>query len=143
MNALGRHIKRVLIIAQDRNERALIAAQLQQEAPCQVVSAANLEDGLEPLVLRTALVIVDWSNQDITPDRWSTFLGAAGRVPILILARAIDREALAKVGIEAASIVLRPFTVGDVVKRALEKLEEAKNHDGADGREQAADRANL
>ncbi len=125
MEHLGWQTRRVLIIAQDWNARVLIAAQLQQEISCQVVGAANLEDGLERLPLLTSLIIVDWPSMNVAPDRWWGFRAAAARVPVLILARKSDRKELVRLGIETKSILFRPFTVGDVVNRSREMLGEA------------------
>ncbi len=128
MNDSEWQIKRVVIVARDLNERALIAAQLQEETPCRVESAADLEDGLALLILRAALIIVDWSDQEIAPDLWSKFRAAARGAPILLLARQLNREELARLGIDPANVLFRPFTVGDVVRRAREWLEETPKH---------------
>jgi hypothetical protein len=137
MNDSEWQIPRVIILARDWNERALIAAQLQEEVLCRVESAGDLEDGLALLILRAALVILDWSDQEISADLWSKFLAAARGAPILILARQLDREELARLLIDPASILFRPFTVGDIVRRACEWLEETPNHGRTNGREQA------
>ncbi len=131
-------IERVVIIAQDWNERALIAAQLQEESFCRVESAGNLEDGLAHLVLRAGLLILDWSNQKVTSELWSKFQVAARGAPVLVLARKFDREELEKLGVSPAGVLFRPLTVGQVVQRARESLKEARSFDGTDGSEQAA-----
>lgn len=128
MNDSEWQIKRVVILVRDWNERALVAAQLQEEIPCRVESGTDLEEGLALLILRAALIIVDWSGQEISPELWSRFRAAARGAPILILARQLDREELARLLIDPAHILFRPFTVGDVVRRAREWLEETPKH---------------
>jgi DNA-binding response OmpR family regulator len=138
MDDSGWQIERVVIIAQNWNERALIAAQLQEESVCRVESAGDLEVGLAQLILRAALIILDWSDQNVTSELWSKFQAAARGAPILVLARRIDHEELEKLGVNSASVLFRPLTVGQVVQRAREALKEARSYDGTDVSEQAA-----
>jgi hypothetical protein len=87
--------------------------------------------------LRAALIILDWSDQEIGAELWCKFRAAARGAPILFLARQLDREELARLGIHPANDLFRPFTVGDVVRRAREWLGETPKHDRTNGREQA------
>ena len=113
-------MKRVVLVATDANERALIAAQLQEELACAVASAANADGALTLLVVRAALVIVDLRGLD--GERWEKLRAAARGSPLLVLA---SRAGSAVVALrEDARVMYRPFTIGDVVARAREMLEE-------------------
>jgi DNA-binding response OmpR family regulator len=116
-------MKRVLIIGQNAVERALIAAQLQEETPCAVESAATIRDALARLVIRPALVILDWSA--LAEDAQTGFRAAARGAPMLLLASRDDGESLERAGVDLRCVIFRPFTVGDVVVRARELLEGA------------------
>ncbi len=138
MNDSEWQIERVVIVARRLNERALIAAQLQEETGCRVESAADLGEALSLLILRARLIIMDWSGQQVDPEPWSNFRAASRDVPVLILARRLDGAELAKLGIDPANVLFRPITVGDVVRCAREWLGRAAKNDRTDGREQAA-----
>ncbi len=122
MNDLERQHERIILIAQDRNERALVASQLQEELDCQVDGAASVEDAIALLIVRATLIVLDWSDQSISPEIWSGFRAAARGAPILVLARRLASQEFSKFGIDAAHILFRPFTVGDVVRHACELM---------------------
>lgn len=134
---------RIVIVVQDWNARALIAAQLQEEIPCRVEAVASLLEGLALLIRRAALVILDWSDQEIYAERWARFRVAARDARILILASHLQEAELKRLGIPEAEVLVRPFTVGQVVTRARQMLKEVSRHDGTNHRDQADDRAGL
>jgi DNA-binding response OmpR family regulator len=116
-------MKRIILVATDANERALIAAQLQEELPCTVASAADAEEARALLTLRADLVIVDWRGLD-APDV-ERLRAAARGARLLVLASRVDHARMAP----RDRVLYRPFTIGQVVARARKILEE-KSEDG-------------
>lgn len=116
--------ERVVIVSGDLTERALIAAQLQQDVGCRVEGVENMRDALAALVLTSALVIVDLSKV-AGEFELSKFRAAARGVPVLVLASRADGERIKEFESDPARVLFRPFTVGDVVERAGRILAEA------------------
>jgi DNA-binding response OmpR family regulator len=118
-------MKRVVLLVADANERALIAAQLQEELSCAVASAADLDDALALLIVRATLVTIDLRGLDV--ERWEKLRAVARGAPLLVLASRTDRATVARLGF--GQVMYRPFTVGDVVVRAREMLKEKSQDD--------------
>lgn len=118
-------MKRVIIASQNLNERALVAAQLQSEIGCHVDTCATLQQVLGLLVLRAALVIIDWSNLEIAASEWSKIQMNLRGARLIVLASHVDEKQMIESGIDFKLVMFRPFTVGEVVKQARELLEGA------------------
>ncbi len=116
-------MKRVIIASQNLNERALIAAQLQAETACYIDACATLREVLGLLVLRAALVIIDWANLEMTESEWSKIRTSLRGARLLILASHVNPSPMSELGIDFKSVLFRPFTVGEVVQRARKLLE--------------------
>lgn len=114
----------MVILDANDTERALIAAELQEEMPCEIASALTLAGALKQLILRAALVILDWSNLRLQAPGWLKLQRAARGAPILILASRGDVAELENLGVKLSNVMIRPFTVGEVVARARKLLEE-------------------
>ncbi len=114
---------RVVVLAADRTERALIGAQLAESLQVRADGAESVRDAIAHLLLRAGLVIVDSTGLDIGGEEWNKLRAAARGAPILVLARNIDRLQLEQNGIQSAHVLFRPFAVGEVVTRARELIQ--------------------
>ncbi len=127
---------RIVIIVGSRIERALIASQLQEEVQCEVASAATFEEGLAQLVIRASLIILDWSNLDTGAGQWEKTRRAARGAPILVLAGSAELRQIQSLSIKASQLLVRPFTVGEVVNRARDLMRGEGANGRADGRDE-------
>ncbi len=116
-------MKRMIMASQNLNERALIAAQLQSETTCHIDTCATLREVLGLLVLRAALVIIDWANVEMTESEWSKIQTNLRGARLLVLASHIDEKQMIELGVDFKSVMFRPFTIGEMVQRACELLE--------------------
>jgi hypothetical protein len=143
MGSFGFAPKRIILIVNKTSERAAIAAQLQAEIQSSVEGAVALTGAFPLLVSRPELVIVDWSDLEITRDSWTRFQAVLRGAPALVLALQLDRQRLEQWGVRPGSWLLRPLTIGDIIKRAKELLEETSEHGRTDGGRQANGGADL
>ncbi len=119
---------RALVISKDWNVRALIAAQLRHDIGCQVDSADDLRAGLERLVYRADVVVIDWRDLELTAELWAKFSVARRNAPALVLASHLEVERLRQLCIDSSSILFRPFTIGEVAARTRELLMETRTY---------------
>ncbi len=117
---------RVLVISRDWNVRALIAAQLQHEFGCPVDSADSLRGALERLILRAAVVVIDWRDLETPPALWSIFRAALRDARLLVLASPLEADRLQQLKIDSTSILFRPFTIAEIAARTHEFLTETE-----------------
>lgn len=121
---------RIVIVGADLTERALIAAELQEEEQCRIESTESIQDALAFLILRASLVVMDWSGLDFPSRDWPRLQAGARGAPILVLAGSVDRAQIEQLGIPPTRVLFRPLTVGQVVARARELLLEGEGDDG-------------
>jgi DNA-binding response OmpR family regulator len=108
----------ILLIAADWQFRALVRAQLLEEG-YEVQAFPDLEVALfhlERSEARPQLALVDSQGLRIEPDAVSRvwqLIVAEG--PLLLCAGLLDRGILDRAGMPPARLLVRPFSVGDVV----------------------------
>ncbi len=114
----------VLLIAADRQFRRLVYAQLLEEGysvlalPSLETALAHLLRGGEP----PRLAVLDLHGQLVTGRQIDDLSQLTGRAPLILCGGALDRATLAQADLPPAGVLLRPFTVGDLlqeVRRAL------------------------
>jgi DNA-binding response OmpR family regulator len=108
----------ILVIAADWQFRALVRAQLLEEG-YEVQAFPDLEVALfhlERSEARPQLAIVDSQDLRIEPDAvsrvWQLMVDEG---PLLLCAGLLDRGILDRAGMPPARLLVRPFSVGDVV----------------------------
>jgi hypothetical protein len=108
---------RLLLVAPGWQFRALVRAQL-IEAGHEVHSFPRLDVALAYLARggeRSAVTVVDLSGLGATARMLSGLWTLSGRAQLLLCGGGLDRALLGADGVPPARVLLRPFSVGDVV----------------------------
>ena len=117
-------MENVLLIAADRQFRRLVYAQLLEEGysvlavPALETALAHLLRGGEP----PRLAVLDLHGQAVTGQQLHDLSQLTGRAPLILCGGALDRAALAQADPPPAAVLLRPFTVGDLVREVRRAL---------------------
>lgn len=119
---------RVVVVAENAKERALITAQVQEELSCEAASAPDFDDAIARMLVRAALIIVDLDNLTIGAEQWTRLSAAARGAPTLVIARRAAGALIDRLAIDRADVMFRPVAIGDVVARARELLREEMKH---------------
>jgi len=111
----------IVLIAGDQGERSLIRAQLLEEGQ-RVVGLETLEEALAWLDSgeSPALVIVNTRGQRLRAGWLARLEARVGRERLLVCAGPFELGDVELQGMPAKRLLVRPFTVWDVVKRAKE-----------------------
>jgi DNA-binding NtrC family response regulator len=107
----------VLLIAADWQFRRLVYAQLLEEG-CTVLALPALETALTYLLRGgepSCLTVLDLQGQEATGQQLKELAQLTKRAPLILCGGAMDRAMLAQGGLPPAKVLLRPFTVGDLV----------------------------
>ena len=108
----------VLLIAADRQFRRLVYAQLLEEGfsvlalPALEIALAHLLRGGEP----PRLTVLDLQEQQVTGQQLDDLSQLTGRAPLILCGGALDRATLDQADLPSARVLLRPFTVGDLLQ---------------------------
>ena len=114
----------VLLIAADRQFRRLVYAQLLEEGfavlalPALETALAHLLRGGEP----PRLTVLDLHGQAVTGQQIDDLSRLTGQAPLILCGGALDRATLAHLGLLPAALLLRPFTVGDLLREVRRVL---------------------
>jgi hypothetical protein len=110
-------VEDVLLIAADRQFRRLVYAQLLEEGfsvlalPALANALAHLLRGGEP----SRLTILDLQDQEVTAGQIADLWQLTGQAPLIVCAGVVDQALLHQMGLPPARVLLRPFSVGDVI----------------------------
>ncbi|MFQ5344122.1 MAG: hypothetical protein ACE5F6_21480 [Anaerolineae bacterium] len=123
-----RIIPDVLLIEDAWRFRAAIKAQL-MELGFQVLRLPTIEAGVKLLAVlhraRPRLVVVDTVGQTNAGEMLPQLRAAAEDIPMILCTGPFDREVLHFNPGDWAAILVRPFSIGDLVSRVIELLGEA------------------
>ena len=114
----------VLLIAADRQFRRLAFAQLLEEG-YSVLALPSLETALAYLLRGgepPRLAVLDLHEQMVAGRQIDDLSQITGRAPLILCGGAMNRATLTQADPPRATVLLRPFTVGDLlhqVRRAL------------------------
>ena len=113
-----------MLIAADWQFRRLVYAQLLEEGfsvlalPALEAALAYLLQGGEP----SRLTVLDLQGQQATGAQLKDLSRLSGRAPLIVCGGALDRATLAQAGLPSARVMLRPFSVGDLVQEVQRVL---------------------
>jgi DNA-binding response OmpR family regulator len=116
-------VEDVLLIAADWQFRRLVYAQLLEEGysvlalPALEAALIYLLRGGEP----SRLTVLDLQGQEVTGQQLQDLAQLTGQAPLIVCGGAIDRVTLTQAGVPA-KVLLRPFTVGDLVHEVRNAL---------------------
>lgn len=114
----------ILLIAADWQLRALVRAQLLEEG-YSVRATTSLVPALGHLVhsgQKPAVTIVDVQGLAVQASSLLHLWQRTGQAPLILCGGAWDRESLAQEGLPPAHVLLRPFSIGELVAQAQRVL---------------------
>ena len=114
----------VLLIAADRQFRRLVYAQLLEEG-CSVLALPALETALAHLLCGgepSRLTVLDLQDQQVTLQQLQDLAQLTGQSPLILCGGALDRITLNQAGLPRAAVLLRPFSVGDLLQEVRRVL---------------------
>jgi len=117
-------VEDVLLIAADRQLRRLLYAQLLEEG-YSVLALPSLETALAHLLRggeAPRLTVLDLHGQAVTGQQVDNLSQLTGRAPLILCGGALDRATLTQAGLPPARVLLRPFTVGDLLHEVRRTL---------------------
>jgi len=112
------------LIAADWQFRRLVYAQLLEEG-YSVLALPALEAALVYLLRggeSSRLTVLDLLGQDVRGEQLKDLAQLTGGAPLIVCGGAIDRSTLAQEGVPPARVLLRPFSVGDLVHEVRRML---------------------
>ena len=107
----------IVLVAREWKARALLRAQLSEEG-YEVVALRTIEEAMMLLshgMLRPSLIILDTMGQSLNESVLTDLQALADHAPILVCAGPFDLARFDFEGAGFANVLVRPFTVGDVV----------------------------
>ncbi len=108
----------ILLIVRDWKARAFIRAQLLEEG-YEVSSTEDLGQAIARLcgaALRPSLIVLDTVGQDIDPSGWANLQALTDHAPLIICTGVYELNSLDLPEASAVKVLVRPFTVGEVVE---------------------------
>ena len=117
----------ILVISASWQTRALLAAQIGEQANQDVVSAADIDQALSLIKLAgvdPALLVVD-AGQKITGKDLQRLMEAKPDVPMVLVASRFRRRAFERLRGRSAAYLERPVSVGTIARIAGQTLEES------------------
>lgn len=114
----------IILIAKEWKARALITAQLSEEG-YEVMALRTIEEAMMLLsrgMIRPRLIILDTIGQSLKGYILADLHALAGNAPILVCTGPFDLAQFDFEGAGLTNLLVRPFTVGDVVNAVCEIL---------------------
>jgi len=111
-------MREVLLIEGQWQARAFITAQLKEEG-YQVTPVPTFQEGVALLCARPHLpdvVILDTYGQRFPPEKWRDFRKLLGDTPLIICTGPYHRKELDLDTLKPERLLMRPFTVQEVVE---------------------------
>jgi len=117
-------VEDVLLIAADEQFRRLVYAQL-LAAGYAVLALPPLDTALAYLLRGgepSRLTVLDLQGQQFSGQRLDELSRLTGRAPLILCGGALDRVTLTQVSLPSCQVLLRPFSVGDLVQEVQRVL---------------------
>lgn len=108
----------VMLVMGKWQERALVSAQLQEEG-YRVKTFPNLEVAAAYLCHASVLpdaVILDYGSIKVSPEKLKAFRLLLGEIPLVLCTAPYSRDRAAEEVLKPARILVRPFTIGELVE---------------------------
>jgi DNA-binding response OmpR family regulator len=121
---LGWKVNEIILIVREWKMRALITAQLSEEG-YQVMALRIIEEAVMLLgraMVRPRLIILDTTDQSLKEPVLADLRALAGDAPILVCTGPFDLAQFDFEEVGLTNLLVRPFTVGDVVKAVREVI---------------------
>jgi len=117
-------MEQIVLIAKQWKARAFIMAQLLEEG-YEVMALRTIEEAMRLLaqeMTRPRLIILDTLGQSLSETTLADLRALSGGTPMLLCTGPFDLAWLDLKEAEFADLLVRPFTVGDVVNAVREAL---------------------
>lgn len=119
--------RRLLLLAADWQTRALTLGELQTRG-YDVMALPGLTWGIKAIVQRKVdplVILLDTKGDaDVTPERVRHIRDMAPDAPLVLIVSAYDRSNYAPLRDELAALLVRPVTVGEIVRTVEHRLGE-------------------